>query len=139
LKIYLELLACVVSKYLKFLGLCDHVNLLMSTVHFDCLLASHYWRDVSQVLYILSLESNSLNILFFIQVIESSPNVYELEGHSNIKYFILKVIWSYVNYVNTFPLISSPQIFHRFLLNYVLSKPDTPILDTRYVWPLTGF
>jgi hypothetical protein len=29
------------SKYLDFLGLYNHVNSLMSIVHFDCLLANH--------------------------------------------------------------------------------------------------
>jgi hypothetical protein len=48
-------------------------------------------RCLSSPLY-PSPESNSLKILYSIQVVESSPKVYELEGHSNIKYSILKVI-----------------------------------------------
>jgi hypothetical protein len=29
------------SKYLEFLDLCDHIDSLMTIVHFNCLLASH--------------------------------------------------------------------------------------------------
>jgi ABC-type transport system involved in multi-copper enzyme maturation permease subunit len=39
-----------------------------------------------------SLEPNSSSIIFSTQVVKSSPKVHELEGHSNIKYSILKVI-----------------------------------------------
>jgi hypothetical protein len=48
-KIYLELLSYVVFKIFAFLGLYDHVYSFVAIVHFDCLLASHEWRDASQV------------------------------------------------------------------------------------------
>jgi hypothetical protein len=46
---------CGFLKYLEFLGLCDHVDSHMAIVLFNCLLASHYWRDASQVHYIILL------------------------------------------------------------------------------------
>jgi hypothetical protein len=52
------------SKYLEFLGLCDHVYSLMAIVHLDCLLSIHKWKDISHVHNIQILESNPLNILF---------------------------------------------------------------------------
>jgi hypothetical protein len=55
------------------------------------------WLAISEEMPLKSILPLLLNQIprvsfFSIQVIKSSPNVYELEGHSNIKYFILKVI-----------------------------------------------
>jgi hypothetical protein len=41
LKIYLELLGCVVFKIFASFGVCDHVHSFMAVVHLVYLLASH--------------------------------------------------------------------------------------------------
>jgi hypothetical protein len=54
------------------------------------------WLAISEEMPLKSILPLScikfLEDLFSTQVIKSSPKVHELEGHSNIKYFILKVI-----------------------------------------------
>jgi hypothetical protein len=60
LKIYLELLGCVVFKTFASFGFCDHVHSFIAIVHLACLLANHEWKDTSevqksQILYLLSI------------------------------------------------------------------------------------
>jgi hypothetical protein len=77
------LLDCVVFKIFASLGLCDHIYSFMAIVYIVCLLASHEWKDASQVHNSQSL-INSLNYLRenlqSWNIIKSSVNEAYIEG-----------------------------------------------------------
>jgi hypothetical protein len=75
------------------------------------------WLAISEETHLKSTTSFSLINKSLNQV----QKVYELEGLCNIKYFFLKVIWSYVDYVNFFLISLSSSIF--FLIPFLILCP----------------
>jgi ABC-type phosphate/phosphonate transport system permease subunit len=121
------------SKYLEFFGLYDHINSLMTIVYFDCLLASHYWRDASQVHF-----TSLLNQFFRVSFSQlKSSNI--LQKCMNWKDIAISSIlfsrWYNHMWVMSIPLLflSTPQVFPKFILILIPVKAGVSGFTNRNV------
>jgi hypothetical protein len=62
------MLCCVVFKVFAFFGLSDHVHLFMAIDDLVCLMASHEWKDSSQVLKSQIIYLSSIPWIIFVKI-----------------------------------------------------------------------
>jgi hypothetical protein len=90
----------VVFKIFASFGLCDHVHSFMAIVHLVCLLASHEWKDASQVQKSQILYLSSTPWFMFVKIF--------ILGISSI-WVWTRFIWK-VSMIIITPKVETPQI-----------------------------